>query len=83
METPAPSANVAKFTAAYTEALAHFVVNNPDDYGYTVADVSRVVAKMVPAYANGTASSGPAMKKAAKACGISPSLSAVKAFLNG
>lgn len=79
MESPT---NVEKFTAAYTEALTYYVKKNPDDYGYTVDGVPKVVAKMIPAYANGTASSGPAMKRAATKCGINPTLSAVRAFLN-
>jgi hypothetical protein len=74
--------NTERFAAAYTEALTHYVTTKPDDYAYTVDGVPQVVAKMIPAYAKGNASTGPAMKRAAKACGISPTLTAVRAFLN-
>lgn len=74
--------NTERFTAAYTEALTHYVTTKPDDYGYKVDGVPKVVAKMVPAYAKGDGNIGPAMKRAAKACGIKPTLTAVRLFLN-
>lgn len=74
--------NTERFTVAYTEALTHYVTTKPDDYDYKVDGVPQVVAKMIPAYATGGASTGPAMKRAAKACGIKPTLTAVREYLN-
>jgi len=74
--------NTERFIEAYTKALAYYVAKNPTDYAYTVEDVPRVVAKMVPAYAKGSACTGPAMKRAARALGINPTLRDVKAFLS-
>lgn len=76
------SNNVEKFTVAYTEALTYYVNKKPDDYGYSVAEVPRVVAKMVPAYKTGTANIGPAMKRAMKALGIAGGVKALREYLN-
>jgi hypothetical protein len=73
--------NTERFRKAYEEALAHYVLTKPEDYDYHVGDVPRVVDKMVPSYAKGEASPSPAMRRAAKACGIPGTLSAVRAFL--
>ncbi len=73
--------NVERFRSAYLVALAHEVETNPDDYLYTVDKVPTVVEKMIPAFAKGEASIGPACKKAARACGIKTTIGAIKTFL--
>jgi len=74
--------NAEKFRAAYEAALTYYVLKKPEDYDYHVGGVPVVVAKMMPAYAAGSATPGPAMRRAAKACGIPATLVAVRAFLN-
>ena len=73
---------VEEFTAAYGEALTYYVTKNPSDYGYGVDKVPVVVAKMVPAYVTGTASIGPAMKRAMKALGIPGGVKNLRVWLN-
>jgi len=74
--------NKERFTQAYDAALRDAVKSNPDEYAYLESEVPGVVAKMVPAFATGNASIGPASRAAARACGIKPTLSAIKTFLN-
>lgn len=73
---------VRLFTEAYTEALTYYVTKNPADYGYGVDKVPTVVAKMVPAYAAGTANIGPAMHRAMRKLGIPGGVRNLRTWLN-
>lgn len=74
--------NIEKFRAAYTETLAAAVEKHPDEYFYPVSEVPRVVEKMIAALKVGQANNGPAIKAAARKCGIKPTQRDIKAFLN-
>jgi len=78
------ASNAQRFAEVYAVKLAEAIVRHPEDYAYeaTPEAIAAVVAKMVPAYATGSASDGPAVKATARALGLKPSLGAVKAFLN-
>lgn len=74
--------NKEKFAAEYTKTLAEAIKKHPDEYAYPESEIPGVVAKMVPAFAKGEAILGQASKSAARACGIKPTLGAIKSFLN-
>lgn len=70
------------FANEYTKALVKDIQKNPGEYFYGVERVPEVVVKFVPLLAKGEASLGTASRAAARACGIKPTLSAIKTFLN-
>lgn len=70
-----------RFRDAYEAALTKLVNGKSEEYAYPPSDVPIVAERMVNAMARGSANLGPAAKSAAKACGIRPTVSAIKAFL--
>lgn len=75
--------NAERFLAAYLPQLAERVATDPD-YDWpdkSLENVARVAAKMTASLAAGTASLGPAVKSAARACGIKPTAAALRTFL--
>lgn len=75
--------NLEKFHAAYFFALSQEVANNPERYSYGPEKIPEVVDRMVQSYTKAPGGNiGPAFKKAAKACGIKPTLTAVREWLN-
>jgi len=77
------SENERKFREAYARKLAEAIGRNPDDFDYGVDGIPQVVDKMVPALATGRAFVGPAVKAAARAVGIKPTVGAIREFLAG
>lgn len=74
--------NTERFSEAFSKALTKCIEKNPNDYLYKVDRVPEMVVKFVPALAKGEAQLGPASKAAARACGIKPTIGAIKTFLN-
>lgn len=74
--------NRERFADEYGKALVGCIQKNPDEYMYGVDRVPEMVVKFVPSFAKGEASIGPASKAAARACGIKPTIGAIKSFLN-
>lgn len=74
--------NRERFADEYRKALVKDIQKHPDEYLYEVDKVPEIVAKFVPLFATNGANIGTASKAAARACGIRPTLSAIKAFLN-
>ena len=74
--------NYERFTSVYTEKLTDAVREHPDDYFYPESEVPRVVVKMVASLARGEARIGPAVKRAARACGIEATAKAIREFLS-
>lgn len=74
--------NRERFADEYKKALIKYIQNNPDKYMYGINHVPEMVVKFVPSLAKGEASLGPASKAAARACGIRPTIGAIKSFLN-
>lgn len=75
-------ATAQDFASEYEIALKKAVEKNPEEYLYGVDKVPEVAAKMIAAFKAGHANIGPAMRSAARKCGIKPTLSAVKQLLN-
>ena len=75
-------ATAQDFAREYELALLANVMKEPEKYRYTPEEVPKVAAKMIAAFKAGNANTGSAMKTAAHACGIKPTLAAVKALLN-
>lgn len=73
--------NVEQFKTAYLAMLKAAVEKNPQDFVYGPEGVPACVEKMLPALARGGALVGPAVKAAARKCGIKPTAKAIKAFL--
>lgn len=81
---PAEAANPLRwhaFRMAYTTALTDAVIRAPDKYDYSTTEVPRVVVKMLPALAEGTAYISPVVKKAAKTLHIQPTAKGIQIFL--
>lgn len=78
-----PISHRERFARAYRETLARYVREQPEEYAYTLDQVPIVVDKMIASLAKGHASLGPAVNAAARACGIKPTQTAIKEYLNG
>jgi hypothetical protein len=74
--------NRERFADEYGKALVKCIQKNPTDYMYGVDRVPEMVVKFLPSLAKGEAILGQASKSAARACGIKPTLGAIKSFLN-
>jgi hypothetical protein len=70
-----------EFRAAYHAALMEQYNKHPEEYAYPAELIPSVVDKMMRAFAAGSASIGPAAKKAARVVGIKPTIKAIKEFL--
>jgi hypothetical protein len=67
---------------AYETALVAAVTEHPDEYGYPVSDVPKVVERMRAAIQRGSYNhDGYAFKSACKALGIKYTRSAIEAFI--
>jgi hypothetical protein len=73
----AAMSNKEKFRVAYTAALTYQHGKHPEKYAFPAEELPIVVE----AYARGSGNPGPAVKAAAKALGIPPTLKAVREFL--
>lgn len=73
--------SLMRFQAAYEHELKKAIESNPSEYAYPVESVPTVAAKMVAAMARGRASLSPAIKRAAKACDIHPTITGIKEYL--
>lgn len=74
--------NKERFLQAYLEALTKNHSKHPEEYFYPADKIPSVAEKMVLCYSKGEANPSPSMRQAAKACGIKPTLKAVREFLN-
>lgn len=72
--------SLMRFQAAYEYELIKAIESNPSEY-YPVESVPTVAAKMVAAMARGGASLSPAIKRAAKACDIHPTITGIREYL--
>lgn len=70
------------FAQAYRETLSRYVREQPHEYVYGLEQVPAVVDKMVKSLAEGRASLGPAVNAAARACGVKPTQTAIREYLN-
>jgi hypothetical protein len=77
-----PPSHRERFAREYRAYLSRFIREQPREYVYTLEQVPIVVDKMVASLANGGAYVGPAIEAAAKACGIPPTQSAIRSYLN-
>jgi hypothetical protein len=75
--------NRERFRAAYEAALVKAIEKNPGDYMSTADEVPVLVEKMMASAAHKNANLGPALKAAARAVGIKPTMTAIAEFLNG
>ena len=88
---PAPEVtNRERFRAIYEAKLTEAVTRDKSPphtglplYAYGVAEVPGVVAKMIPALALGQANVGGVVKATCRALGIKPTMTAIRAYLNG
>jgi len=76
--------NAGKFLEVYTRRLTADVGKNPQDFGYVVAMVPAIAAKMVAAMAKGSANvhDSRAIKGTCKELGIRHTIRAIKEYLN-
>lgn len=74
--------NVERFRAAYTEKLTEAVRKYPEEYLYGEDKVPEVVEKMLRSLPSGAALVTDAVKAAARAVGIKPTVKAIKEFLS-
>jgi hypothetical protein len=73
--------NKDKFHAAYLSALTEEHAKDPLSYAFDASELPIVAARMVEAYGRKTGNPGPAVKKAAKALGLLPTLTSVHSYL--
>ena len=73
--------NAEKFIAAYQARLEAAVQADPEGYSYPMAEVPAVAARMVAAMGRGGANLSAAAKAAARDCGIKPTISGIRAYL--
>ena len=73
-----------KFTQALDAALRELLRASPREYNYSEQDVPEKAASMVRMLITGHTVLGPAVRKAAKDCGVKPTTAAtIRKYLKG
>ncbi len=77
-----PKTTKEDFRRAFVDAMTRAIAKNPAEYAFGVEHVPEVADRMVDALAKGKACLGPSARAAARACGIRPTLSAIRIFMS-